>query len=441
MGGKRGPFAFALPLALLLSAVPAAAAPAPAGAEAKPAPVPRELAAVLASKRYAAARDALVAGHDRMVAEIIALTEIPAPPFGEAERGKAFAEMLRRSGMADVTIDAVGNVIATRKGRDPKAAPLIVAAHLDTVFPAGTDVKVRREGSRLLAPGVGDDTRGLAVLLAMIRAMDQAGVRTTRDIVFIGNVGEEGQGDLRGTRHFFAQDPRGKAAAGFITVDGAGSGAVTVRGVGSRRYRLVFSGPGGHSFNKFGIVNPMAALAATVTGLYAVPVPKVPRTTYSASVVGGGTSVNTIPPEVFLEVDIRSESAAEIERIDSALHDIAARAVEAENATRSTASGKVSVAFKPIGDRPAGQTSEDAPLARIAFAAWLQAGFEPAFGAQSTDANVPMSMGIPAVAINSGGRGGDAHAPSEWIDVAEPESSRGAAVVLATVLAAAGSNP
>lgn len=430
MGGK---LSAVLSLTLALGAGPALAK-----ADQKAPQVPQELAAVLASKRYAAAREALRLDHARMVEQLVTLTEIPAPPFGEAARGSTFAALLRGTGLTDVTTDAVGNVIAVRKGIDPKAAPLVVAAHLDTVFPAGTDVKVRREGTRLMAPGVGDDTRALAVLLALVRAMDKAGIRTARDLIFIGNVGEEGPGDLRGTRHFFANDPRAKLAAGFITIDGAGSGLITTRGVGSRRYRLTFSGPGGHSYGKFGIVNPLAALAKTVTGLYAVPVPAEPRTTYAASVVGGGTSVNTIPNEVFLEVDMRSESPAEVARLDAALHDIAARAVDEENAARKTDSGKVSVAFKPIGDRPAGSTAEDAALVRIAAAAAKSQGLDARFGAQSTDANVPMSLGIPAIAIGSGGTGGDAHAPSEWIDVAEPASLAGMNAALATILGAAG---
>lgn len=426
----RRSLAAALSLVLACGAGPVLAAPA--------GQVPPELAAVLASPRYAAARAALRADHPQMVEQLIALTEIPAPPFGEAERGRAFAELLRAAGLGDVTTDAVGNVIATRKGADPKAAPLLVAAHLDTVFPAGTDVKVRREGTRLMAPGIGDDTRGLAVLLALVRAMDWAGIRTARDVIFIGNVGEEGPGDLRGMRHLFASHPRAGQAAGFITIDGAGSGQITTQGVGSRRYRLTFTGPGGHSYGKFGIVNPLAALARTVTGLYAVPVPATPRTTYSASVVGGGTSVNTIPSEVFLDVDIRSVAPAEVERVDAALHAIAARAVDEENAARQTGSGKVAVAFKPIGDRPAGATAADSALVRIAAAAAKAQGLDANLGAQSTDANIPMSLGIPAIAIGSGGTGGDAHAPSEWIDVAEPASLAGMTAALATILGAAG---
>ena len=296
-----------------------------------------------------------------MVREHISLTEIPAPPFAEGPRGEAYAKMMRESGIADVSIDKLGNVIGVRPGTNRKLPALVVAAHLDTVFPAGTDVKVRREGNKLMAPGIGDDTRGLAALLAFIRALDKAGVKTERDILFIGNVGEEGQGDLRGVRHLFAENARVKGAAGFISFDGDGASDIVTRGVGSRRYRIHFDGPGGHSYGGFGIVNPMVPLGKTAAGLYTIPVPKEPKITYSASVVSGGTSVNSIPAKLFLEVDIRSAAPAEVARVDAALHDIAAKAVAEENAARSTRAGKVAVTFETIGDRPAGSSGETRP--------------------------------------------------------------------------------
>jgi acetylornithine deacetylase/succinyl-diaminopimelate desuccinylase-like protein len=268
--------------------------------------------------------------HQRLVNEIITLTEIPSPPFGEQARGKEFAALMRASGFTDVAIDQVGNVIATRPGKDHTLAPVILAAHLDTVFPAGTDVHVRREGTRLMAPGIGDDTRGLAVLLAIARAMNTAGLQTDRDIMFVGNVGEEGPGDLRGMRYLFSKNERAKHAAAFISMDSSGASGIVIHGVGSHRYHIVFSGPGAHSYMKFGAVNPLVALSKTVTGLYTIPVPTDPKTTYSASVVGGGTSVNTIPAKVFLDVDIRSTSPDEINRIDTRLHQIAAEAVAEE---------------------------------------------------------------------------------------------------------------
>ena len=398
---------------------------------------PAGLARLVASAPFKAARQALADDHDRFVAEIIALTEIPAPPFKEDARARAFAAMLKASGLADVSLDSLGNVVARRPGRDRTLPPLIVAAHLDTVFPEGTDVRVRREGNRLMAPGIGDDTRGLAQVLALVRAMDRAGIRTRRDVVFVGNVGEEGAGDLRGMRHLFATYPGAKDAAGFITIDGSGAGRITTTGVGSRRFRLTFAGPGGHSFEKFGIVNPVAALARTVSGLYAVPVPAEPKTTFSASVIGGGTSVNAIPAKAFVEIDIRSAAPAEIARIDRALHDIAQAAVDEENAARSTAMGRITVTFETIGDRPAGITPPSSPLARTAHDMATLMGLEPALIAQSTDANVPMSLGIPAIGIGTGGTGGGEHTLGEWIDVSKDATVQGTAVALGTIMAAA----
>jgi tripeptide aminopeptidase len=306
------------------------------------------------------------------------------------------------------------------------------------VFPEGTNVKVRREGTRLFAPGIGDDTRGLAVLAAFVRALDKARVATARDIMFVGDVGEEGEGDLRGVRSLFANNARARSAVGFITMDSTGAERITTIGVGSKRYRLTFSGPGGHSYMAFGLVNPLAALSTVVTRLYALQVPASPKTTYSASVVGGGTSVNAIPAEVFLEVDMRSADAGELAKLDSALHAIVTDAVNQENAARDTSKGKITVAFKTIGERPAGHTDEKSALAVSAAAAARAFGYDPKFIAVSTDANVPMSLGIPAIAIGSGASGGREHAPDEYIDVEPAESVRGMSVGLATVLAAAG---
>ena len=397
-----------------------------------------EVSQIIANQRFKAATAELDAERDRINDETIRLTQIPAPPFKEGERAKAYAEMMRQNGLQEVTIDGVGNVIGVRPGKQHNLPVLVFSAHLDTVFPEGTQVTVRREGTRLLAPGVGDDSRSLAVLLGFVRAMDKAGIRTRRDIVFVGDVGEEGQGDLRGIRYLFEHDARAKQAAAYITMDSTGSEGITTIGVGSKRYRLSFSGPGGHSYDAFGIVNPMVPLANVVTGLYSIQVPKSPKTTYSASVVGGGVSVNSIPSEVFLEVDLRSADAAELAKLDSQLHDIVERAVTAENSARDTSKGSISVSFKKIGDRPAGHTDEKSPLATGAAEAARAFGYTPKFIAVSCDANIPMSLGIPAIGIGSGASGGREHSPDEYVDVAEPANVRGMSARLATVLFAAG---
>jgi acetylornithine deacetylase/succinyl-diaminopimelate desuccinylase-like protein len=268
--------------------------------------------------------------------------------------------------------------------------------------------------------------------------MDKAGIRTRRDVLFVGDVGEEGQGDLRGIRHLFENDRRAKHAAAYITVDSSGSQNITTIGVGSKRYRLTFSGPGGHSYMAFGLVNPTVPLANVVTRLYSLQVPTSPKTTYSASVIGGGVSVNSIPSSVFLEIDLRSADAAELAKLDSQLHALADRAVADENTTRDTSKGSINVVYSKIGDRPAGHTDEKSPLAAAAADAARAFGYTPQFIAVSCDANIPMSLGIPAIGIGSGASGGREHSAEEYIDTAEPDNVRGMSVGLTTVLFAAG---
>ena len=397
----------------------------------------REVQRIIGSAAFATARATLAAEHERTVQDIITLTQIAAPPFQEATRAAAFLEMARAHGLEELEIDAEGNVTGLRRGAGN--GPLIcVAAHLDTVFPAGTDVTVRRDGHRLHAPGVGDDTRGLAVLLAWLRALDAAAVRTRADILFVADVGEEGAGDLRGMRHLFERGRYAGRISAFITVDSPDMERIANGGVGSRRYRVSFTGPGGHSYGAFGLVNPMFAMADAIHRLGRLRVPARPRTTFSASVTGGGTSVNAIPDRVWTEFDLRSEDANELDALEARFIDLLADAVAAENATRSTRNGAVAHEIVKIGDRPAGQTPEDSALPQLAQAAIAAHGFTPQFDASSTDANLPMSLGIPAIKIGSGGTGGRAHALDEWIDVEPEHSVRGMAAGLATLLAVAG---
>lgn len=397
----------------------------------------RTVRRIIDSAAFQQAQATLAAEHDRTVEDIIALTQIEAPSFNEDRRAAAYLEMARAHGLTNLEIDAEGNVTGIRRGIGN--GPLIcVAAHLDTVFPAGTDVTVRREGTRLFAPGVGDDTRGLAVLLAWLRAMDAANIRTRADILFCADVGEEGQGDLRGMRHLFQKGRYKDRISTFITVDSPDMGRIATGGVGSKRYRVTFNGPGGHSYGAFGLVNPMYAMADAVTRLGRVQVPARPKTTFSASVTGGGTSINSIPNSVWTEFDLRSESAEQLARLESEFLALVAASVETENAARSTRMGAVQADIVQIGDRPAGHTDETTELVRLAHAAIAAHGFSVGFEASSTDANIPMSLGIPAIKIGSGGAGGRAHSLDEWIDV-EPESSvRGMAAGLATLLAVAG---
>ncbi len=376
--------------------------------------------------------------HDRIVDDIIRLTEIPAPPFKEDARAAAYLEMLRAHGLARVERDAEGNVMGLRRGSG--GGPLIaLAAHLDTVFPEGTDVTVKREGTRLSAPGIGDNSRALAVLLAMIRAMDTAGIGTTSDILFVGNVGEEGPGDLRGVKHLFQRGPYQGRIGMFISMDGAGGGDdITHGAVGSRRYRVTFTGPGGHSYGAFGLVNPAFALGHAMRLFGTIQVPASPKTTYSVGVVGGGTSVNSIPFESWMEADMRSASPVELRKVEEQFLAMMQQAADEENKARSTSQGRIAVDLKLIGDRPSGETPRDAPIVQTAAAVVRAMGLTPRFSFSSTDSNLPISLGIPAITVDSGGRGGRAHALDEWIDVEKTSSLQGIRSALLLLLTLAG---
>lgn len=411
-----------------------------ASAQVKPTPADKTIQAIRNSAGFKAATAHLDREYDRIVEETIRLTEIPAPPFMEAAKAQAYMAMLKAAGLSDVEMDAEGNVMGLRRGTGPAGAPLVVmAAHLDTVFPEDTNVTVRREGTRLFAPGVGDDTYSLAVVLAYVRALDTAKVRTRRDILFVGNVGEEGPGDLRGARYLFGKGKYKDRIGAFFSMDGTSPLVVTSGAVGSRRYRVTFRGPGGHSYGAFGLVNPMVAMGATVVEMNKIVTPTQPKTTYMTSVVGGGTSVNSIPDSIWLEVDMRSPGRDELAKIDGQFLQIVAASVDQENAARSTRLGKISADVKLIGDRPTGATRDDAEIVLMTAAAVRAAGFQPLLGASSTDSNVPISLGIPAVTIGSGAAGGGrAHALDEWIDLSKPESLKGMTVGLTALLAMAG---
>ena len=392
---------------------------------------------IMTSPSFRKAAAALDAGHERWIRDTIAITKIPAPPFKETARAEAYRRMFQERGLSDVEIDEEGNVLGLRKGTGGDGL-VVVSAHLDTVFPEGTDVKVRREGDTLHAPGVGDDSAGLATQLAFIDALNSAGIRTNRDILFVGTVGEEGLGDLRGVRHLFTKGKYKGRAKAFFSIDGAGLDSITTGGAGSKRYRVTFKGPGGHSYGAFGIVNPMAAMSQAVVDFYRIQVPASPKTTYSASVVGGGTSVNSIPESVWMEFDMRSESAPELAKLEQQFLAVVANAVEAENRARSTKEGRVSADVKVIGDRPAGQTPLSSDIVQHSTAAYRMEGIALNYRSSSTDANIPMSLGIPAITISRVARGERAHSPDEWIGTEKAPNVKLRRIGLATVLAAAG---
>ncbi|HSJ26433.1 MAG TPA: M20/M25/M40 family metallo-hydrolase [Longimicrobiales bacterium] len=348
--------------------------------------------------------------------ELITLTEIPAPPFGEEVRAAAYAEMLRAAGADSVWTDSIGNVIALRRGAG--AAPrrtVAMAGHMDTVFPEGTDVTVRMRGDTLYAPGIGDDTRGLVVVLHVLRAMARQEIRTEADLLFIGTVGEEGLGDLRGVKHLFREGaPR---IDSFIAVDGGSDGGITNGALGSRRYRVTFSGPGGHSWGAFGTGNPIHALGRAIMmfDTVAATFTAAPggRTSYNVGRIGGGTSVNSVPFEAWAEVDMRSVSQERLTAIDSIFRATMGRALAEQN-TGIRRGESLSVSVDLVGDRPSGVTEPGTPLLDRAMAATLWLGDEPQLSTSSTDANTPIALGIPAVTIGRGGVGGNTHSPDEW---------------------------
>ncbi len=394
---------------------------------------------ILDSPRFRQAVAFIQSDHDRFVRELIALTEIPAPPFKEAARGKAYMALLRQVGLTDVEMDPEGNVTGIRRGTSPAGGPLLlVNAHLDTVFPEGTNVKVTRQGTRLMAPGIGDDTRGLALLLALVRTLDAAAFTTPGDILFAGNVGEEGEGDLRGIKFLLKKGNYKDRITQVLAIDGDASNGVTRGALGSRRYRVTFKGPGGHSYSAFGLVNPAFAMGSAIAKFSRLEVPVAPRTTYNVGVVRGGASINAIPSDVSMDVDLRSEACAELHKLDGEFLAVLRAAVDEENRTRSTREGKVELDAKVIGDRPCGETALDSPIVEATSAAIKAFGLTPVFSIGSTDANIPMSMGIPAITIGHGGPGGRAHSPDEWIDVDPAQNATNVKLALAILLAVAG---
>jgi tripeptide aminopeptidase len=386
--------------------------------------------------RYQRAMDFVDEDYPRFVDELIELTEIPAPPFQEDERGAAYLEKLRALGLEDVERDEEGNVMGVRRG-DGEGL-IAVAAHLDTVFPEGTDVRIERRGTHLSAPGVGDDTSGLSTLLAIVRAMDAAELKTDASILFVGDVGEEGIGDLRGVKHLFGEGRYSDQIDMFVSIEGGRQLDITTQALGSKRYRITFLGPGGHSYSAFGLVNPAFALGTAMAKLGELEVPESPRTTYSVGRIGGGTSVNSIPFESWMEVDLRSESNGELENLEQEFLALVQDAADEENATRSTGQGAIEVEVEMIGERPSGETSIDSPIVQLTTEVYQTFGIEPSYNRSSTDANIPISLGIPAITIDRGGMGGRSHSLDEWVDVSQPETVKGIRVVLTTVLALAG---
>ena len=371
-----------------------------------------DLTEIQSHPAVSAARDHIVATDERTLRDQVELTEIPAPPFGEEARSARLADLLTEAGLTDVRTDEVGNVVAERHGQD--GAPLVIAAHLDTVFPSGTDVSVHVEDDIFRAPGISDDGRGLAALLALARAVYVGDVPNRRPILFVGTVGEEGNGDLRGVKHLFREGGPGAGACGFISLDGAGLRTVVHQGLGARRFRVVIEGSGGHSWVDRGTPNPIHALGRAIGALAAWPPPTTPTLSLTVSRFGGGTSVNTIPNEAWAELDLRSESKQHLEVAEERVRATLKRSLHEENSGARDDSQRLGLKIELIGVRPSGATPRDSLLVEAAVAATGMFGVEADLIASSTDANLPMSLGIPAITLGAGGEAGGAHTLNEW---------------------------
>jgi len=365
--------------------------------------------------------------------EQIRLTEIPAPSFQEEKRAAAVKALLAAEGLP-VQTDKIGNVIGELRGTTDKEC-ILLAAHLDTVFPAGTEIVARREGERIIAPGISDNGTGLAALVAVARAMHVAKVKPQRTILFAANVGEEGEGNLRGMRSLI--EAYGNKLRAVIVLDGSGTDHVTTKALASRRLEVVVTGPGGHSWSDFGMVNPINALVRGSVRFINTRVPIAPRTTFNLGQIEGGTSVNSIPHEATLKVDLRSESEEELSRLETALRDCMAAGVkdEIDNA-RDRSKGKLEWKINSIGSRPGGELPPDSALLASLRAADDYLGNQSRVERSSTDANIPLSLGIDAISIGAGGNGGGAHSLQEWYDPAGREL--GLQRVLLTLLGVSG---
>jgi acetylornithine deacetylase/succinyl-diaminopimelate desuccinylase-like protein len=386
----------------------------------------------IAHPDVAAALEHIRTSEPDTIADQIALCEIPAPPFGEEARALEYRDRFEALRLANVRIDEEGNVLGEIGAGEPR---VVLSAHLDTVFPIETDVAVSREGSVLSGPGVGDDCRGLAVVLAVARSMKQHTIEPAGTIVFVGTVGEEGPGDLRGVKALFNDTLVGQIDY-FISVDGAGR-SITHSAVGSNRYEVTFSGPGGHSYGAFGMPNPIHALGRAIAKLADLQVPADPKTTFSVGLVEGGTSVNSIAFATTMTVDLRSESAEALAELDAAFRQAVYDAL-AEESARWDSEVPLHADIVSIGVRPAGQQPETAPIVQAALAGAEELGFEAPTGASSTDSNIPISLGMPAITIDGGGRGSGAHSLGETFDTTDSHVGTQWALLIALTLAGLG---
>ena len=341
----------------------------------------------------------------------VELTEIPAPTFQESERAHYVADRFRELGLQRVRLDKAGNALGEKTGAN--SGVVVLAAHLDTVTPPGVPIEVKRTNGRLCAPGISDNGAGLAAMLGIVAALQKTGIATDSSLLFAATVGEEGEGDLYGMRHLFSQQDLCRRTAGVFVLDGSATNQITVAGLGSRRFRVEITGPGGHSWSDFGRVNPIQAVANAVAELGRVPLPSKPRSSLNVGMIHGGTAVNAIPQSAWVKVDIRSTSAEEIERLTEALERAVRAAVQQES---ERATGELAVNITALGDRPVAELPESARILRVVQEVDRHLGIRSRLERSSTDANIPLSLGIEAIATGGGGTSGDAHTLREWYD-------------------------
>jgi acetylornithine deacetylase/succinyl-diaminopimelate desuccinylase-like protein len=347
--------------------------------------------------------------------DLVRICEIPAPPFKEQARAQEIIRRFEETGLARIRSDQEGNVIAQRPGlaSEPR---IIVSAHIDTVFPEGTNVRVRRDGARFHAPGISDNSCGIVSLIALARALDAGGVKSEGTIYLVATVGEEGEGNLRGVRHLFTRGEFTSGVDAFISLDGPGLERITQAALGSRRYRVTVNGPGGHSWGDFGIVNPVHALGRAIARFASYPAPFAPRTSYNVGVIEGGSSVNAIPERASMVVDVRSVSSDEIEKLETYLKRVVEIAMREENSQRAMSGTSLTFEIEKVGDRPSGETPADSTIVRAAIECSRALGIEPRLDCSSTDSNIPISLGIPAITLGVGGISSNCHSLTEWYE-------------------------
>jgi len=347
--------------------------------------------------------------------EHIRICSIPASPFGERERAEYLSQKFSALGLTEVEIDEEGNCLGLLRGAS--LSPLmIVSAHLDTVFSKDADFTVIKRDNKLFAPGIADDGCGLAALIALAQVIQNERIPLEGSLLFVGTVGEEGEGNLRGVRYLFTKGRWAPKIDAFLSFDGPGVDRITNRALGSRRYKVELTGAGGHSWGDFGVPNPVHALGRAVSRLASYPAPKDPRTTFNVGRIEGGTSVNAIPGRAFMEVDLRSAAEAELQRLDAFFRRAVRDAVDEENGKRRAGEALLKLKLDLMGERPTGETPVDSPLVEIAVEATKLLGFEPRLDQSSTDSNLPISLGIPAITLGAGGTSGASHTLDEWYD-------------------------